>query len=110
MINHCCLCRKDGESVDHQLLHSEVARALWHAIFNLFGLHWVIPSKVEELFACWWMRGHSRSAVVWKMIPLCLTWCLWGERNARCFEDSTRTLEELTHFFSLHYSLGHLLD
>jgi hypothetical protein len=46
-----------------------------------------------------WTGGRSRSAVVQKMIPLCLMWCLWSERNARCFEDSTRALEELIHFF-----------
>ncbi|XP_059459249.1 uncharacterized protein LOC132188734 isoform X2 [Corylus avellana] len=38
-------------------------------------------------------------AVVWKMAPLCLLWCLWLERNARCFEDLSRTLEDLVHFF-----------
>jgi hypothetical protein len=36
---------------------------------------------------------------MWKMIPLYLMWCLWSERNTRYFEDSTRTLEELIHFF-----------
>jgi hypothetical protein len=52
-------------------------------------------------------REDSRSAVVWKMIPLCLMWCLWSERNARCFDNSSRTLEELNSFF-LHYFV--LLD
>ena len=89
----------DGESVDHLLLHCEIANALWHAIFSWFGLHWVMLSRVEDLYARRWTGGRSRSAVVWKMIPLCLMWCLWIERNARCFEDATRTLEELTHFF-----------
>jgi hypothetical protein len=76
VINRRCLCRKDGESVDHQLLHCEFACALCYAIFNLLGLHWVMPSRVEELFACWWTGGRSWSAVVWKMIPLCFMWYL----------------------------------
>jgi hypothetical protein len=67
-------------------------------IFSRFGLHWVMPGRVKDLYASW-TGGQSWSAVVWKMIPLCLMWCLWSERNARCFEDSTRTLEELIHFF-----------
>ena len=31
-------------------------------------------------------------------------WCLWGERNARCFEDLKRTLEELKSFFFFFFS------
>jgi hypothetical protein len=60
----------DRESVDHLLLHSKVARALWHAIFSQFGLHWVMPCRVEDLYASWWTGGRSQSVVVWKMIPL----------------------------------------
>jgi hypothetical protein len=28
-----------------------------------------------------------------KMVPTCLFWCLWQERNNRCFEDLERSLE-----------------
>jgi hypothetical protein len=90
--------KKNGESVDHLLLHYEMVSALWHSIFSRFGLHWVMPGRVKDLYASWWMGGRFWNAVVWKMIPLCLM-CIWSERNARCFEDSTRTLEELIHFF-----------
>jgi hypothetical protein len=76
VINRCCLCTADGETIDHLLLHCEIAPFLWYAIFSRFGLSWVMPSKVERLFACWWLGGRSRSAVVWKMVPLCLVWCL----------------------------------
>ena len=64
MINRCCLCKADGETIDHLLLNCEIARSLWYAIFSQFGLSWVMPSKVEGLFACWWSGGCSRSAVV----------------------------------------------
>jgi hypothetical protein len=63
------------------------------------GLSWVMPSLVKELMACWCSGGRTRSAVVWKMIPLCLMWCIWRERNARCFEDSVRAFEEILHYF-----------
>jgi hypothetical protein len=93
------MCKKNRESIDHLLLHCKVASALWHSIFSRFWLHWVMLGRVKDLYASWWTEGRSRSAVVWKMISLCLMWCLWSERNARCFEDSTRTSEELIHFF-----------
>jgi hypothetical protein len=58
-----------------------------------------MPGRVKDLYASWWTGGRFQSAVVWKMIHLCLIWCIWSERNVGCFEDSTRTLEELIHFF-----------
>jgi hypothetical protein len=88
------MCKMNGEIVDH-LLHYEVARALWNAIFSRFSLSWVIPLRMVDLFACWWTGGRSRSAVVWKMVPSCLMWCLWRERNDRNFEDKDMTFEEL---------------
>jgi hypothetical protein len=92
------VCESEGESVDHLLLHGGVARTLWYTIFARFKLCWVMPKSVKELFASWWTSGNSRSAVVWKMVPLCLMWCIWRERNARYFEDSSRNIEDLTVF------------
>ena len=54
VVNRCWLCEVDGELVDHLLLHCGVANALWNIIFNRFGLCWVMPGSVKELFACWW--------------------------------------------------------
>jgi len=53
--------------------------------------------RVVDLLACWWTGGHSRSAIVWKMVHCCLLWCLWREHNDRQFEE--RTIEELISFF-----------
>jgi hypothetical protein len=99
VVNRCWLCESDEESVDHLLLHCGAARALWNAFFVRFGLCWVMPRSVMELLASWWSSGCSRSAVIWKMVPLCIMWCIWSERNLRCFEDSSRSIEDLLHFF-----------
>ena len=99
VINRCCMCESEGESIDHLFLHCGVACILWNAIFTRFGLCWVMPSSVKELYATWWAGGKSRSAVVWNMVPLCLMWCIWNERNARCFKDMSRNIEDLIHFF-----------
>jgi hypothetical protein len=34
--------RKSGESINHLLLHYEVARALWSVLFSLFNVTWVM--------------------------------------------------------------------
>jgi hypothetical protein len=99
VIDRCCMCKMNGEWVDHLLLHCEVARALWNAIFSRFSLSWVMPLRVVDLFACWWTGCRSRSAAVWKMVPCCLLWCLWREHNDRQFEDKERTIDDLISFF-----------
>jgi hypothetical protein len=41
---------------------------------------------------------------VWKMLPSCLLWCQWRERNDPIFEECERMLEELksSFFYSLY--------
>jgi hypothetical protein len=50
IVDRCCLCKRDGESVDHLLLHCDVASALWNHIFTRFGMSWVILKRVIDLF------------------------------------------------------------
>jgi hypothetical protein len=99
LVNGCGMCKKEEESIDHLLLHCESAQFLWNAFFSRFGLAWVMPRGVVDLLHCWWSGGRPCNAVVWKMVPLCIMWCLWSERNGRFFEDSERSLEDLLHFF-----------
>jgi len=56
VIEWCCLCKKSRESIDHLLLHCEVARDLWSYILILFGVEWVIPRTVLELLKSWGRR------------------------------------------------------
>jgi hypothetical protein len=81
MINRCYMCKKTGESVDHLLLHCDVAFAFWSSLFSCFGMSWVMPKRVVDLLACWWSSGRPRSAAVWKMTHICLFWCLCREET-----------------------------
>ena len=36
---------------------------------------------------------------IWSIIPHYLMWCLWRERNTRCFEDIERSIPDLKLFF-----------
>ena len=42
--------------------------------------------------------GHN-NGVIWMAVPYCLMWCIWRERNNRCFEDFERTIADLKLFF-----------
>jgi hypothetical protein len=86
---------KSKEFVDHLFLVS------CGVLFSIvLGLAWVIPKRVVDLFAYWrGLRGSPRNTYVWKMVPFCLLWCIWRERNDRSFEDNERMVPELTFFF-----------
>uniref|UniRef100_A0A2N9JAS3 DUF668 domain-containing protein n=1 Tax=Fagus sylvatica TaxID=28930 RepID=A0A2N9JAS3_FAGSY len=64
MVGWCCLCRAAGESVDHLLLHCEVARVLWHCVFRAFGVAWVLPNQIPALLIGWWNWFGKHSSQV----------------------------------------------
>ena len=100
IIGWCCLCKQSGESVDHLLLHCSLARELWSLVFGLFGVSWVMLCHVLHLWAGWQVNfGDTRNMVVWRMVPHCVMWCLWRERNAHHFEDCERSIVDLKMLF-----------
>jgi hypothetical protein len=84
VLDWCCMCKRDGESIDHLMLHCIVAQELWDLVFSMFGITWVMPRRVMEIMACWHEKVSKRgNGVLWDMIPHCLMWGIWRERNAR---------------------------
>ena len=53
IMDWCFMCKCNGKSVDHLLLHCLVATDLWSMVLGLFGVSWVLPKSVVELLACW---------------------------------------------------------
>jgi hypothetical protein len=89
------MCRESVESPDHLLLYCKVAHELWDMVFGLFGVHWVMPRTVLDLFSSWQgLFGRRRNTVVWWVVPHCVFWCLWRERNAHHFEDTEHTIPD----------------
>ena len=73
VLDWCYMCKRCGELVDHLLLHCPVAFELWSLVFCLFGLHWVMPHKVIELFESWQGKfGRHRNIDFWRLVPHCL--------------------------------------
>jgi hypothetical protein len=47
-----------------------------------------MPRSVKDMLGSWrGQKGNQTLIPIWRMAPLCLMWCVWRERNARCFED-----------------------
>ena len=56
--------------------------------------------KIIELFESWQSKfGQHRNIDFWRLVSHCLMWCIWSERNARCFEGCERSLLEIKSFF-----------
>jgi hypothetical protein len=82
------MCKKHWESVDHLLLHCDVAWVVWSSFYSLFGVEWVMPSSVLDLLSSWsTLLGRGLVLRIWKQVPSCVLWGLWHERNSRLFED-----------------------
>ena len=95
LANRCCMCFCFAESVDHLLIHCPVAYSLWVQMLQVFGIQWVMPSSVESLVFCWYNWFGKFSSDIWNMVPGCLMWVIWMERNKRSFEDLEKSLDQL---------------
>ena len=82
----------------------EGLKASWcisfHLVLGLFGVSWVMPHMVLGLLGCWQGSfGRHRNGYIWSIIPHYLMWCLWRERNCRCFEDYESSISDLKLLF-----------
>ena len=75
-VDWCTMCRHCCETIDHLLLHCEMAYQLWSFIFKTFGLSWVIPRSILDLLFGWWNWMGKHSSQIWNLVPLCILWCI----------------------------------
>jgi len=98
------MCKCNGESVNHHLLHSPFATDLWSMVLELFGVCWVMPKTVVELLSCWSGHfHHHRNEHLWMAALHCLMWCIWRERNNRSLENIKGTMLDLKLFFLITF-------
>ena len=98
LANRCYLCCSNAESVDHLLLFCLIAHSLWIYMLWLFGIDWVMLGSIEDLLFCWfhWLGKHSSD--IWNLVPGCLMWTIWSERNRRAFDDEGKIVVQLLEF------------
>ena len=61
------MCKHSGKSIDHLLLHCEVAIEVWNMVFQMFGVTWMMSGRIKEYLESW--RGQRANCTVmhiWK--------------------------------------------
>ena len=44
------MCLEDEETVHHLMIHCHFAHRVWSILLEMFGMEWVMPRIVEDLF------------------------------------------------------------
>ena len=56
ILDWCCMCKRNGKSVDHLLIHCSIAFDLWSMVFTLIGIHWLCR---KQWWSCWLVGKES---------------------------------------------------
>ena len=65
IVDWCCLCKSDGESVSHLLLHCPTVSEMWASLFCIVGLAWLCQVQLKlcwslgSLWVCKSLEGSS---------------------------------------------------
>ncbi|KAG5581668.1 hypothetical protein H5410_052295 [Solanum commersonii] len=79
----------------HLFLYCRIADLLWKILINLRGILWTMPSKVVDTLSSWEEAEiGAKNMSYWRTTPACIWQTIW-KRNARCFEDRSRTLQKI---------------
>jgi len=96
LCSRCCMCGAAGEDNSHLFLHCPITGQLWQLFLNLVGLRWSMPATSCELLKCWNYNGGAvRQKKSWELVPACIWWTIWKERNYRIFEDKSNPVQKV---------------
>lgn len=63
---------------------------------SLTEIKWTMPEHASDLLSCWIGGGGSKSKKKWwRLIPSCIWWTIWWERNGRCFENKVNSIQKV---------------
>lgn len=92
----CKFCGECIESINHSLLHCFMTWKIWCKILGWWGIQWVLPPSLSDLFLWWGYHRHkSMAKSTWECIPLAILWSLWKMRNEFLFQNSPLNWDDL---------------
>ena len=92
----CSLCNETNDTNSHLFLHCKVTAQLWVIFLRRAHTNWTMPEHTADLLSCWVRRGESKSQKKWwNMIPSCIWWTIWRERNKGCMENTAESVQKI---------------
>jgi len=70
------MCKCNGDTVDHLLLHCSIATGFWSMVFGLFGVYRVMPKTVVDIGGVWIHVSASMFARLRFFFLKISTWCI----------------------------------
>ena len=96
MCSRCYLCGEEVETVNHLFLQCRITSQLWRIFISLRGFAWAMPNRITHLLYSWGEVGvGAADRDRWRIVPACIWWTVWKERNARCFESKNCDLQKI---------------
>lgn len=78
---------------DHLFIHCKTTANLWHKFLCILGVSRVMTKTTLELLNSWKGIGRRNGEEHrGQIIPACIWWVAWKERNSRLFEDSSKSI------------------
>ena len=100
LANICCLCCVEEETINHILVHCFKTKILWDLVFSLFGVNWVLPFTMRDTLLSWYVSFKDKKhRKVSRVVPLCLFWTVWKERNKIVFNNEALSTQRLKNSF-----------
>ncbi|WMV24991.1 hypothetical protein MTR67_018376 [Solanum verrucosum] len=112
LCSRCFFCEIETETTNHLFLHCRVTQKLWQVFLNLRGISWSMPRHTSDFLACWNREGNtSCHKERWNIVPACIWWTIWKERNQRCFENKSIPFQslKLNRLITLYFWCNHVL-
>ena len=77
-------------------LHCTWTEQLWRMFICLKEIRWVKPGSIKGILSSWNRDGNaSDKEKRWKLVPACIWWTIWNERNNRSSENWQNSLQKI---------------
>ncbi|WMV55238.1 hypothetical protein MTR67_048623, partial [Solanum verrucosum] len=96
LCSRCYICVQNLETINHLLLHCKMISLFKHLVTSFRGIRWIMPGRTSDALMNWNSEGNSSTNKNrWKIFLEAIWWTIWKERNSRCFEDTSSSLQRI---------------
>ncbi|KAF8722498.1 hypothetical protein HU200_022325 [Digitaria exilis] len=97
----CALCHTEPETINHLLITCSFSREVWLMALSAIGCQHLTPSATPSSIADWWTTSRKQmdkaARKTFDALVVLICWSVWLERNARTFDNRTKTSQQLAH-------------